>query len=244
MEFFGTMKYVSIERLIRMSGDILEFIVDSKIVENIVAQLFFRPDDDLDMLSLEKSMVLFKKVPDTTTSYCITVKNVKQFELALDHTSISLSFCQTSVVIDQHKEAFGNAKLVGLNNHIVNQYVCVGVAINLQRISNILSFPDVWSFTLVANSSTHQYVSYLDIRIHICPNGSLENLHLIAMPFYDRHIVENIDAMIYHILDALYARWRFKIIAFSTNGENTMIGRHASVVTRIDHESETKVMHI
>jgi hypothetical protein len=35
MEFFETMKYVSIERFIDMSGDILEFIV-----ENIIAQLF------------------------------------------------------------------------------------------------------------------------------------------------------------------------------------------------------------
>jgi hypothetical protein len=110
-------------------------------VEDIVAQLFFRPDDDLDMLSLEKSMAFFKKVPDTTTSYCITIRNVKRFELALDHTSIGLLFCQTSAVIDQHKEAFGNAKLVGLNDHIVNQYVRVGVAINLQRISDIFELP-------------------------------------------------------------------------------------------------------
>jgi len=86
-----------------MSGDTLEFIVDSKIVEDIVAQLFFHPNDDLDALSLEKSMALFKKVPETTTSYCITIKNMKQFELALNHTSIGLSFRQTSVVIDQHK---------------------------------------------------------------------------------------------------------------------------------------------
>ncbi len=75
MEFFETMKYVSIERFIYTSGNILEFIVDLKIVEDIVAQLFFHPDDDLDMLSLEKSMALFKKVPDTTTSYYITIKN-------------------------------------------------------------------------------------------------------------------------------------------------------------------------
>jgi hypothetical protein len=45
-------------------------------------------------------MALFKKVPETMTSYCITIKNMKQFELALNHTSIGLSFCQTSVVID------------------------------------------------------------------------------------------------------------------------------------------------
>jgi hypothetical protein len=114
-----------------MSGDIFEFIMDSKIVDDIVAQLFFRLDDDLDTLSLEKSMALFKKVPNTMTSYCITVKNVKRFKLALDHISNGLSFRQTSAVIDQHKEAFRNAKLVGLNDHIVSQYVRVGVAINL-----------------------------------------------------------------------------------------------------------------
>jgi hypothetical protein len=154
MEFFETMKFVSIERFIRMNDNILEFIVDSKIVEDIVAQLFFRPDDDLDVLSLEKSMALFKKVPDTTTSYCITIKNVKRFELALDHTSIGLSFHQMSVVIDKHKEAFGNAKLVGLYDHIVSQYVRVGIAINLQHISNILSSPRVWLFALATDSST------------------------------------------------------------------------------------------
>jgi hypothetical protein len=205
MEFFETTKYVSIECFIRMSGNILEFIVDSKIVENIIAQLFFHPNDNLDALSLEKSMALFKKVPNTTTSYCITVKNVKQFELALDHTSIGLFFHQTSTVINHHKEACGNAKLVGFNDHIVNQYVRVGVAINLQHILGIMSSPHVWLFTLAADSSMHRSVSYLDIRIRVCPNGSLENLHLIAMPFYDRHTAENVAIMICHILDALYA---------------------------------------
>jgi hypothetical protein len=205
MEFFETMKSVSIERFIRTSGNILEFIVHSKIVEDIIGQLFFRPNDDLDTLSLKKSMAFFKKVFDTMTSYCIIVKNVKQFELALDHTSIGLSFRQTSTVINQHKDTFVNAKLVGLNDHIVNQYVRECVAINLQTILNILSSLRVWSFALAADSSTHQSVSYLDIRICIRPNGSLENLHLIAMPFYDCHTTENIAAMIYRILDGLYA---------------------------------------
>ncbi len=169
---------------------------------------------------------------------------MKRFELALDHTSIGLPFHQTFVVIDQHKEAFGNAKLVGLNDHIVSQYVHVGVAINLQRISNILSSPRVWSFVFATDRSTHRFVSYLDIRIRVCPNGSLENLHLIAVPFCNHHTAKNIAAMICHILDALYARWQSKIIAFNIDGENTMIGRHAGVVTRIDHECETKPMRI
>ncbi len=57
--------------------------------ENIIAHLFFCPDGDLDALYLEKSMAPFKNV-----------KNMKRLELVLDHTSIGLSFRQTSVVID------------------------------------------------------------------------------------------------------------------------------------------------
>jgi hypothetical protein len=163
------MKSVSIECFIYTNGNILEFIMDSKIVEDIVARLFFHLDDDLDTLSLEKSMALFKKVPNTTTSYCIIIKNVKWFELTLDHTSIGLSFCQTSAIIDQHKKAFGNAKLVGLNDHIVSQYVRLGVAINLQRISDILSSPRVWSFALVADSSTHRFVYTLTSETAFVP---------------------------------------------------------------------------
>jgi len=87
-------------------------------------------------------------------------------------------------------------------------------------------------------------MSYLDIWICVCPNGSLENLHLIGLPFYDCHTTKNIAAMICRILDALYARWRSKIIAFNTDGENTMTRRHVGVVTQIDHESETKLMRI
>jgi hypothetical protein len=52
MEFFETMKSISIEHFICTSGDILKFIMDSKIVEDIVAQLFFHLNDDLDMLFL------------------------------------------------------------------------------------------------------------------------------------------------------------------------------------------------
>jgi hypothetical protein len=95
------MKFVSIERFIRTNGDIL------KIVEDIIAQLFFCPDDDLDALSLEKSMAFFKKVLDITTLYCIIVKNVKRFKFALNHTSIGLSFRQTSIVIDNTKRRLG-----------------------------------------------------------------------------------------------------------------------------------------
>jgi hypothetical protein len=48
---------------------------------------------------------------------------MKIFELSLNHTSIGLLFCQTAGVVDQDKQTFINAKLVGLNNNLVSKYV-------------------------------------------------------------------------------------------------------------------------
>ena len=53
----------------------------------------------------------------------------------------------------------------------------------------------------------------------------------MTVPFYDWHTSSNIAAMIQCILDALLPNWQSKIIAFSTDGENTMTGWHSVVVT-------------
>ena len=45
----------------------------------------------------------------------------------------------SSSVIDQHKDVFTNAQLVGLNDHMVSKFVRVSVAINLHSISDILA---------------------------------------------------------------------------------------------------------
>ena len=120
-------------------------------------------DDESEALSLEKSMELFTQVPNTTSSYQVSIKNMEHFELSLDHTSIGLPFHQTAGGIDQHKQTFNNAKLLGLNDNLVSKYVQVGVAINLQHISNVLKSQQVWAFSLAGDSSTHQSVSYFDI---------------------------------------------------------------------------------
>ena len=146
-----------------MDSDAITVVFDKNIVDNIISKLYFCADDESEALSLEKSMELFTQVPNTTSSYQVSIKNMKCFELSLDHTSIGLSFCQTAGVIDQHKQTFNNAKLVGLSNNLVSKYVQVGVAINLQHISYVLKSQQVWEFSLAGDSSTHQSVSYLDI---------------------------------------------------------------------------------
>jgi hypothetical protein len=67
---------------------------------------------------------------------------------------------------------------------------------------------------------------------------------LTAVPFNDWHTALNIAAMIHCILDALLPNWQSKIIAFSTDSENTMTGWYSGVVTQINKEPSFNLMRI
>jgi hypothetical protein len=56
--------------------------------------------------------------------------------------------------------------------------------------------------------------------------------------------VHNIFNLITKFMDALYAKWRAKRIGMSSDGENTMTGRHSGVVTRIVACAENDVLHV
>jgi hypothetical protein len=65
-------------------------------------------------------------------------------------------------VIEQHRSTTKNAKLNGLNDHMVDQFVRVLLAVSLQIISDVLMDPTVWAFSLAADASTHLGVPLLD----------------------------------------------------------------------------------
>ncbi len=124
------------------------------------------------------------------------VNNAILYNLTLQHMSVGLSFKQTSAMIGQHKDVFGNGKLVGLKNHEVGKMVRVNVGANLQVLSDVLNHHDVWAFSLTGDGSTHQGVSFFDVRIRVCVDGRMFNIHLVVVPFYDCHSVVNICKMI------------------------------------------------
>jgi hypothetical protein len=111
---------------------------------------------------------------------------------------------------------------VGLNDHEVGKMVRVNVSANLQVLSDVLNHHDVWAFSLADDESTHQGVSFFDVRICVCVSGRLFNIHLVVFPFYDRHSAINICKMICKLLDQLCNSWRHKLLSVSTDGDNTM----------------------
>lgn len=55
-----------------------------------------------------------------------------RFELTMDHILIGMSFEQMATTIQHAKDRTKMAKLNGMNNFIIGQYMCVLVAIALQ----------------------------------------------------------------------------------------------------------------
>jgi len=156
----------------------------------VVGDLFFHPEEDekddvSKPITKANAMKLFK--PQEDGSYLVTIKNFLRFDLAIRHVSVGLSFRQTSKVIEQHHSATKNAKLSGLKDHMVGQFVCILLVVSLQIISDIVTDPTVWAFSLVVDASTHLGVPLFNQWIRMCVKGVLYNLHLVFVPFFERH---------------------------------------------------------
>ncbi len=154
----------------------------------MVGDLFFhleenKEDDASELITKANAMKLFKLQEDG--SYLVTIKNSLRFDLAIWHVSVGLLFRQTSKVIEQHHLATKNAKLSGLNDHMVGQFIRILLAVSLQIISNVLMDPMVWAFSLATDANTHLGVPLLDQQIRVCVKGVLYNLHLVLVPFFE-----------------------------------------------------------
>jgi hypothetical protein len=263
--FVGKIKNVNtMHRHMDLAADTLTFTVKASIVESIIGDLFFRDHEDVndfgsdsddDVVGAEakkaarmikekkNAMRLFEKIEEET-HYTATIKNVMRFELAIDHVSIGMSFRQVAGAIQHAKFRTKMSKLSGINDLIVGQYVRVLVATNLQAIADMLDDDMAWAFSLAGDGSTHRGQPFFDLRVRICLKGRLHNLHLVAIPMFERRTALNIFSMLAKFLDALYSKWRSKLIGMSSDGENTMTGRHAGLVTRIVACAENPVLRI
>jgi hypothetical protein len=191
--------------------DAMRFPISARIVEDLIGDLFFDPqdgadDDDDALITRENALKLFALQDDG--SYMATIKNPARYRLAMQHTLVGLSFRQTAAVIGHHKDEFGSAKLVGLNDHIVGQMVRVLVSANLQVLSMVMCSTVCFGFSLAGDGSSHLGQSFFDIRVRICVSGVLYNFHLVVIPFFDRHTAVNIAGMVMKLLEILCPPWR------------------------------------
>ncbi|CAK9228279.1 unnamed protein product [Sphagnum troendelagicum] len=101
------------------------------------------------------AMKLFVKDPNDDQMYNVTINNAMRYELVMDHVSIRMSFRQVVATIQHTKDRAKVAKLTGINDLIVRQYVRVDIGVVLQRIVDVDLLDDntVWAFSLACDGS-------------------------------------------------------------------------------------------
>ncbi|CAM6031650.1 unnamed protein product [Sphagnum compactum] len=254
--------------------DAIHFTISLPIVDVIIKELFYRDEDQIlagideieeedeedhhmnmeqirkkveKKIALKRNAMKLFKLDEDNEMYTVDIPNSTCFFLAIDYVGCGMSFRQTAAAIRHVKDRLKMQKLGGINDHNVGQYVRALVATNLTKIANLLLHPSVWAFSIAGDGSTHRNSSFFDMRIRICVNGILSNLHLVAIPMFERHTAENIFNLIVRFLDALNGTitiWRAKLMSVSTDGENRMTGCHRGVVTRLEQVAEFPVLRI
>jgi hypothetical protein len=167
-----------------VKDDKLVFDISARIVDTIIGDLFFRDDevlanadsdgdsDDNVASTITKkakektnALKLFVKNDNDPDWYQVVIPNAMQFELVMDHVSISMSFRQAATAIQHARDHTKTATLSGMNDLIVGQYVHVLVGGNLQDISDLMGNLSIWAFSLTFDSSTHFEQLFFDLHI-------------------------------------------------------------------------------
>jgi hypothetical protein len=134
------------------------------------------------------------------------------------------------------KDITGMSDLGSLTAMKVSNYARIVYAINLGNLSTILNDSSTWAFSLANDASTHYGKSYLDNRIRFHRNRVLYNIHMLAIPMYDRHTGENMFKLVSNVFDILCPMWRTKLISMGSDGASSMTGEYSGVVTRVEQQ--------
>ncbi|RHY20099.1 hypothetical protein DYB32_010111 [Aphanomyces invadans] len=250
---------------IDVDSDEINLVISDSIVKVIIGEMMFRPEDELAVLDADgddgeeltgidarnrkiaklrrSALSLFTENEDGV-GYTVRIPAVTLFNLAIKHVSVSLSFRQVARVIEDTKNTCMLGKLGGINDTLVGRYVHVIVGHSLQALDTIIAYDDVWALVLSFDGSTHRGTCFKDICVRVGVMGVLYNLHLIAMPHFDRRTAQNQETKIDKLLNALFVGWIRKLIGVTTDREKTNMGHRNGVQVRMVRYAQYRVIHL
>jgi hypothetical protein len=224
----------------------VHWFVNKHIVDVIIGEMLFHPDDSNEAVTKERALAIFEDVLQPVENadnsdlqqdrYRIVVKNRAPFDLVVDYVSVGASFRMASRIVQMTKDRTGLASIGCVSEGKVTSYIRIACALNLQKLSELLA--SIWTFSLAMDMSTHLSTSYLDIRIRVFKRGEIYNFHLLAIPMFSRHSAEEIFRHAVMAMDALCPAWKDLIVSISTDGERKMTGRVQGVATRFEQVSK------
>jgi hypothetical protein len=159
--FFDEKLRSGIHAYLDSTKEIITFdIPNVAIVDELIGNVFFKPeldedDEETEPISKANALKLFRPIfhrdeddmEDGAANdeadrfvrrYAVMNTNRQRFWLSKDHVKVGLSFRQAAAVFTQHRNRTKNVKLMGISDHMVEQYVRVLLAVALQSVSNVL----------------------------------------------------------------------------------------------------------
>ncbi len=131
----------TLHRYIEIDGDELMLKISNAVVDTIIGELLFWPEDEMAALEHDdgealdsniaeraacliklkcNAFLLFKSDGEADDgSYVVVIKNVKWFQLIIKHASCGMSFRQIVVVIGHTRDVMSIGKLSGVSDHLV-----------------------------------------------------------------------------------------------------------------------------
>jgi hypothetical protein len=196
------------------TGDPTFFWIKKEIVKDVIGCLLFDPAECEDQdLSADRMLRSFKKYCEGNfhIKYKVTIKKVTAFDLSLSYIGAGLSFRQVTTVLHETWKRTGLSKLRSVSEGDMADFARVAVAINLQPISDLLSNPKCWAYSTEFDGATVQGRSFLDVRVRLCSNGVIENLHILAVPLRVSHTGLAMESVISRLMAALCVNyWKKK----------------------------------
>ena len=179
------------------SSPYIRILVNATIIETVVGELLFHPND-VDNVTHERALNLFNKLEEPSGSYEVgqrdvyevVIKTRRRFELCIKFCSCGAFFRMAYRLMDCTQVESGMSVYGGCRDVVASYYTRVVCADALQILSDVLK--EVWDFSIAVDGSTHQGISYMDVRVRFHWKGELLNFHLMAIPLYEQHTLARI----------------------------------------------------
>jgi hypothetical protein len=236
--------------LAHVEGDrAFSFTVDKDIIETIVLEMYSGSsvgDDAFDSYpdapaldaadTFLPTSICRLKDENGETSCTVAIRKNKQFALTRRVIRAGVSFRATSRILKDIADVTGvSVASAGLSCAKVSIYVKVAIAFGVQAIADAMR--ETWGYSAAFYCATYHSTTYMDIRVRLFRNDAIVNLHLLALPMFERHSGEYIFDLFNRLLSVLDPNWRQKIVGVTTDGAANMTGSDSGAVSRIERET-------
>jgi hypothetical protein len=193
----------------------LNFSVDEALVDKVLVSMFAEePEEGPDQREMNNPTAFLPTSLCKRTesgSYQVTLKKRKQFTLCRRIVGAGTSFRATARIMRDVTDVTGLGLIAaGLTDAKVSLYAKSSIAFVLQATADTVR--EAWAYSASFDVATCHSRSYLDIRLRVFHAGKLRNLHLLALPMFERHTGDYIFDLFTSLFDVLDPEWKGKIV--------------------------------